>query len=213
MPGSRDDELEGVVGRVKDVLRARVVRDDDGKVREVRVLTKDAKSAQKVTRDVASVVRAQGEEVLPENIRVSQMSQDEWSSIAGTRLRLEGVGFETRTARAEAKIILAMGKQEVIGSAVGSPSSRESLRLVADATLNAVKMCLDPCPEMLIEGISVLTLAGVETVVMLVSISGPDGVEIYSGSCPVRVDRKDAAARATLNAINRKLQRLIKGAS
>jgi hypothetical protein len=213
MPGSREDELESVVGRVKDVLRARVVRDDDGKVSEVRILTKDAKSAQKISRDVASVIRSQGEEVPPENIRVAQMTQDDWSSIAGTRLRLEGVGFETRTNRAEARTILALGKQEVVGSATGSPSAYESLRLVADATLNAVKMCLDPCPEVLVEGTSLITLAGVETVVVLVSMSGPDGVEVYSGSCPVRTDRRDAVARATLNAINRKVARIMKGAS
>jgi hypothetical protein len=208
----RNDELEKVVGRVKDVLRARVVRDEDGKVSEVRVLTGESKSPQKIARDVTSVIRSRGEEVAPENIRVAQMTTDDWTEIAGVRLRLESVLFESRSMSAEARITLMYGKREVVGAAAGLPASRESMKIVAAATLNAVQACLDPCPDLTVEGVSAVLVGGVDTVVVLVSACSPEGIEVFSGSCPVRFDRRDAAARATLDAINRKFALAAKGA-
>lgn len=210
MDGS-PDELEKVIGRVRDVLRVKVVRDDGGKVKQVRVLTSDSRTAQKIARDVTTALRSQGEDISPEDIHIAQMTNEEWSALAGGRLRLEGVSFETRSSSAECRVLLGLGDKLISGSAKGPLSSRESLKIVAKATLEAVAAAIDPCPEMSLEGVGTISIAGVETVVVLVSGLGPDGVEYFSGSCPVRVDHKDATARATLSAINRKFALLLKG--
>ncbi|MDP2859062.1 MAG: hypothetical protein Q8P50_13950 [Bacillota bacterium] len=211
MASSRDDQLEKIVGRVKDVLRAKVIRDEGGSVREVRVLTNEAKSVQKITRDVASAIRSQGEEVDAGSIRISQMANEDWSEIAGARLKLKSVSFESSVSAAESRVTLVHGDQAIYGVAAGSASSKESLRIVARATLEAAKSCIDPSPGMFVEGVIVADMINAKVVLVLVSVFGPDGVEYLSGSCPVRIDDRDATARATLSAINRKFALLVRG--
>ncbi len=211
MTSSRDDQLEKIVGRVKDVLRAKVIRDEGGTVREVRVLTNESKTVQKITRDVASAIRSQGESVDAGSIRISQMANDDWSEIAGARLRLQTVSFESSVSSCESRVTLIHGNQAVHGASTGPANSKEFLRIVARATLEAAKMCIDPSPDMFVEGVSVADMIDARVVLVLVSVFGPDGVEYLSGSCPVRIDERDATARATLNAINRKFALLVRG--
>ncbi len=211
MTSSRDDQLEKIVGRVKDALRAKVIRDEGGTVREVRVLTNEAKSVQKITRDVTSAIRSQGENVDAGSIRISQMANDDWSEIAGARLRLQSVSSESSVSSCESQVTLIHGNQAVHGAATGPASSKELLKIVARATLEAAKSCIDPGPDMFVEGVSVANMIDARVVLVLVSVFGPDGVEYLSGSCPVRIDERDATARATLNAINRKFALLVRG--
>jgi len=211
MTSSRDDQLEKIVGRVKDVLRAKVIRDEGGTVREVRVLTNESKSVQKITRDVASAIRSQGESVDAGSIRISQMTNDDWSEIAGARLRLQSVSFESSVSSCEARVTLIHGNEAVHGVATGPASSKELLKIIARATLEAAKSCIDPSPDMFIEGVSMANMIDAKVVLVLVSVFGPDGVEYLSGSCPVRIDERDATARATLNAVNRRFALLVRG--
>jgi hypothetical protein len=211
MDSSRGDELEKIVGRVKDVILARVVRDGEGKVKEVRVLTGDSKSAQRLARDVTSAVRSQGEDIAQDAIHVAQMTDDDWDRLVGCRLRLEGVSFGAQRGMAEAHVTLLSGSRAVTGADTGPRTSCEALKIVARATIAAIRAFIDPCPDLSLEGTAMVEIAGIKTVVVLVSATGPDGFECFSGSCPVRMDDKDAAARATLNAINRKFALMVKG--
>lgn len=212
MDGSRDDELEKVVGRVKDVLRAKVVRGEDGKVQEVRVLTQAKKSVQKVAKDVTSAIRAQGEDLESEHIHISQVASQDWSELAGARIKFQGLGFETFGITAECRVVLALGDRSITGSSKGIATARESLKLVARATLDAISMCLIGIPETVLEGVSVIPIAGVDIVLVMLSTLNHGRVEYLSGSCPVKADVREAVCRATLSAFNRKLALLARGA-
>ncbi|MDP3487237.1 MAG: hypothetical protein Q8S19_04800, partial [Bacillota bacterium] len=82
-------------------------------------------------------------------------------------------------------------------------------RLVANATIGSLKELLGGVIDFVVEDVSVLNFVRREVVLVGVSTISPNGEEMLVGATVVRGDIKEAVVKATLDAVNRRLQRLI----
>jgi hypothetical protein len=143
--------------------------------------------------------------------RRAPAAADPWASPAGEggRTRLVSVQTERTGRRARAEVTLSADRSgQATGSAEGLYTESAALRLVCLATLSALRQ-LDPQADRTdLESAAVVTL-GMRQVALvgIVLVEGPVE-ELCTGSALVRVTGPfDALARATLDAVNRRLGR------
>ena len=206
-------ELERELCRLPEVSAARVVTDDIGRPTEVHILASGAKHAKQVVRDVQSVALASfGIELDRRIVSVVQLNGDgphlleSSAPIELNRVVLVTVTTEVSGLRSLVRVTLARGDEEAVGFSEGSVASTARHRLIAAATIDALRQlqkaaeCLD-VDSAQIERVGIHDVA-IATVVFVM----PPAEQMVSGSAIVR-DHQDAEAivRAVLDATNRRL--------
>lgn len=209
------DEIERLIGQLAGVQSARVVINDWGAIEEIHVLASTERTAKQVVRDVESSLAARwGINVDHKKISVAQLT-DATPPISALRVKLMGVqlAMDSRLGRAEAKVTLgwADDDEEVYeGEAQGSGSRTGILRVVAEAALNAVNQVVEPPNVLALEEVSAVGLSHRELVVVTVMLASPRRhEEVLVGAVTVRGDPANAAAKAVLDAVNRRLGKVV----
>jgi len=205
-PRDWEDTLE----KIRGVLSVRVMVKDN-QVTTVQVLARAGRHPKQLTRDVVSVLLARhGLELDPKLVNVAQVESSEDLIDGPGRARLAALDYRFRGNWVEIDVSLEYGGRLLSGSAQGSAVASHPLRLVAQATLGALAAGL-PGMDVLftVEDVSSARLAGWAVMVVGVGVVGPDGDEVLTGSCLVRGDEREAVARATLDAVNRRFALLV----
>jgi len=226
--------VEREICRIPEVRAARIVVDGDGRPVEVHVLATPGKHAKQLARDVQSVAMASiGLEIDHRIISVVQLDDGTvaTSSAAVTaddgevaptgngvsgsaavdepRILVDGVVTERRGIRCTAEVTLRRGEATAEGITEGPAAASATARLVAEATLDALRH-LEPAASMAHLETAMITRVGdrdvaVTTVVLVI----PPNEELMAGSAPVRGgDGHGAVARSVLDATNRRLAQL-----
>jgi hypothetical protein len=210
-------DVERELCRLPEVNAARIVEDEIGRPVEVHILASRAKHAKQIVRDVQSVAMATfGLDLDRRVISVVQLeggSGDEHvvtTNGAGpaNRIRIEGITAEARDLRAEVRVTLTFQGQTATGVAEGSAASSIRHRLVAQATLSAVRQLLPSADCTDIDTAAVARVGGCDVAVATVVFLAPPFEDFVSGSAVVRDGGvPDAVTRAVLDALNRRLVR------
>jgi hypothetical protein len=111
------------------------------------------------------------------------------------------VSFSSTSVESEAEVALGSGSSEVVGQAVGEKTPH-GLMVLAEATLEAVAKLVGEERLRLI-GASLVNIVGEEAVLVLVKED--DGAEMLGGALIRGGPVTEAAVRATLDAVNRRL--------
>ena len=119
---------------------------------------------------------------------------------AGRRPPLLRVNFTSSHQTSEATVALGTEHTEVVGEAVGEKTTH-GLKVLAQATLEAVDQLIGDRIELL--GASLVSVVGSEAVLVVVRES--DGQEMLGGALLRGGPVTEAAVRATLDAVNRRL--------
>jgi hypothetical protein len=114
------------------------------------------------------------------------------------------VATMSSTSSSEAEVALMGRGTEVVGQAVGEPSGR-GLEVVARATVDAVHKMIGNETAFSLQGTSLMELNGSEIVVALV---GSRQGEMVGAALVRGGPHADAAVRAVLDALNRRLTRI-----
>ncbi len=98
------------------------------------------------------------------------------------------------------------------GKMEGPGSEKNQNRLVAQAILKAIEenTGYNSIISLVLEEVSLLDFAGERVALVAVSLVRATSEEFLVGSSLVKKDEKEAVARATLDAVNRRLSYLIK---
>lgn len=119
----------------------------------------------------------------------------------GTRPLLLRVNLTPGRDTAEASVALGVEQSEIVGEAVGEKTPH-GLKVLAQATLEAVDKMLGGFPIDLV-GASLVTVVGHEAV--LIVVKERDGQDMLGGALVREGPVTEAAVRATLDAVNRRL--------
>ncbi len=215
------DELEHELCRIPEITAARLVADVDGRISEVHILSSPHKHAKQIVRDVQSVAMATFNLELDRRIvSVVQLDAVASSSISGPddgdevpdgehRLSVEGVTADRNGLQCTARVILTRGEQRATGTAEGLVATSSVLRLVAQATIAALRHLEPAAVRADVEMATIIRLGDRAIAVTTVVAVVPPYEEVISGSAVVRpAGEFDAIARSVLDATNRRLPQL-----
>jgi hypothetical protein len=200
------DALEQELRRIPGVNAVRIVGGEAGPV-EVHVLAGAGKAPKQVVRDVQTVAQAVfGLDLDRRIISVVQMDGTLITADETNRITVEGIAKSRTGHRTTAEVTLRKGIDLATGSAEGAAASTTTLSLVVRAALAALTK-LEPAAEQLeLENVALQRVGDRTFVVVSLVLLQPPYEELLLGAAAVRVaGEEDAAARAVLDATNRRL--------
>ena len=209
--------LERELCRLPEVNAARIVADDIGRPVEIHILAGSGKHAKQVARDIQSVAMASfGLELDRRIISVVQLDTGEGGEegrVGGGlgsagRIVIGGITSEQHGLRCLVRVTLERDDEEVTGFAEGSVATSTRHRVVAHATLDALRQLLPSAEGAEVETATVTHLGLREVAVATVVFVNPPHEEVMSGSAVVRGNEAEAVTRAVLDATNRRLPQL-----
>lgn len=206
MSAARYQELEESITRLDSVDAARVVS-AGGKITEVHVIAATEKPAKQVVRDVQSLAMARfGTSIDRRVISVVQITPESIGSPDGARPAVVDLAEDSNGTHTTLKVTLRYGNDEHTGTATGPAVASTRLRLVAEATLDALAEAYGNLPPIAIDAIADATV-GSRTVIVatLVAVAEGGAEQLAVGSAIAGEDEGQAAVRAVLNALNRRL--------
>jgi hypothetical protein len=212
-------ELEKELCRLPEISAARVVTDHNGRPTEVHILADTAKHAKQVVRDVQSVALASfGIELDRRIVSVVQLGNAngnghaEPAVEAGPEFRpvLVSTTAEVSGLRSLVRVTLARGEDEAVGFAEGSIATTARHRLVATATVDALRQ-LETAAECIdIDSAQIVRVGTHDVAIVTVVFVLPPSEQLVSGSAIVRQHAEaDTVVRAVLDATNRRLPTLV----
>ncbi|MDI3534647.1 MAG: hypothetical protein PWQ82_1012 [Thermosediminibacterales bacterium] len=203
------EQYENTINKISDILSSKIIADEHGEIKEIHVLASNKRSPKQIVRDIESALMAKfGSEIDHKKVSVAQL-HDENEINSSNRLKLLSVNMKLEGARAGAKVELVDGDNNIFeGFDEGAGSLINKLRLVVSATLKAIERYLNGSCSFAVEDVSLIEIAKKETVVVAVSIVTGSEEETVVGSAFIKKDVSEAAVKATLSAINRRLSKM-----
>lgn len=199
-------EFEEKVKRLSGVEAARVVGNGSN-ITEVHVLTDTAKGAKQIVRDVQTLAQAAFGLALDRRV-VSVVQLAEADLVHGDRPVIIDVAEQVDGSRTQVTVSLAWHGDTLVGDVAGAAANSTRMRLVAEATLEALRQGLQDATAFAIASIEVPTLGTRQVAIAQVVIVN-EGVErLMVGSALATGDTSRAVVRAVLDALNRHIPEL-----
>ena len=123
-----------------------------------------------------------------------------------TRMHLVSSGLDVT-----ASVTLFSGERSALGEARGTASQTGVHHAVAAATLRSVEQLVDGQVRFELDHLEVTAMGSERTVLVSLTLLSARGTERLTGAAGVREDVRQAVIRATLDALNRRLEMLLLG--
>lgn len=205
--------IEGLVRRVRGVLAVRIVQNQQGQIDELHVVASPERSAKQMVRDVESIIFVRAGLRL-DHRKISLVQVDE-SSIQPvlTRVQLLNVAYTTDSSPPVVTIELAYGNRRLQGIGHAPPEQPAlSMLLAGQATGSALAQLIGARGQLQVEHVDRQAFGQLQVCMAHLLLTTEDGIETLLGISAVRGgDELTAAVRATLDAANRRVQRLMGG--
>ena len=206
-------ELERELCRLPEVSAARIVTDVTGRPTEVHILATSGKHAKQVVRDVQSVALASfGIELDRRIVSVVQLNgngETDATLAAAFRPVLVHVAAEVSGLRSLVRVTLSRDDQEAVGFAEGSIASTARERLVAAATVDALRQLESAAECVDVDSAQIVRVGMHDVAIVTIVFVLPGSEQMVSGSAIVRQHAEaEAVVRAVLDATNRRLPSL-----
>jgi DNA-binding protein Fis len=199
-------DFEEKVRRLPGVEAARVVG-EGGVVTEVHVLTGLNKAAKQVVRDVQSLAQAVfGLSIDRRVVSVVQLPDPDLAQ--GDRPVIIDVSEQTDGNRTRVAVTLGWQGETLIGEVAGAAAHTTRNRLVAEATIEALRQALQETTAIGVAAVD-LPLLGSRAVAIAQVVMVNEGAErLMVGSALVDGETGRAVVRAVLDALNRHIPEL-----
>jgi hypothetical protein len=195
--------MESAINKIRGVYAAQVVIGDDN-VEEIHVIASPLRKPKQVVRDIESMLLVNfGVRVDYRRISLVQMQEERLFQAEG-RPRLVTVRTVDGPNR-RAEVELEKDGHLFVGSASAHDSDLEVIRLVSMATIEAMEQVLGERVIYHIDDTQQIMIKEIPAVIVVVTLEFETSKETLLGICMIRTEPEDAAARATLNAVNRRL--------
>ena len=199
--------LQRAIEKIEGVSSAGIILDDvSGEIAEVHIVASPFRRPKRIVRDVESLLFAQfGIRIDYRRISLVQIGAEELTT---PRIRLRFISAEPCPAaegQVQVKLHCEGQHYEGLGSAEAHELEGRSVHAAADATLGAVQKAINRPVQLTAHEAQTLSADGQQVCLVVVYASTPRGEERLTGSCLVAGNVLEAAAKATLDAINRRL--------
>lgn len=198
--------FQDVIMKIQGVTHAKVVADDEG-VREVHVIAGTSRSAKQIVRDIESALLAIFEyRVDRKIISIAQIDTGEMKKTIN-RIIYQGISVHVEDNNVECEVRLSCGDEEFVSTKSAISTSANRKKVVARATISAVEKVIGRGSIFDIEDVVLNKSRDINFVNVVTNMITRDDEEILIGTAIVRSDVNEAIAKATLDALNRRVMK------
>lgn len=196
--------FEDVITKIQGVTHSKVVYNDE-EVEEVHIIANTTRAPKQIVRDIESALLAIFNYRIDRKlISIAQIDTGERKSIK--RIRYEGISLEIKDNKVRCEIRLNMDDDEYTSTQTAIGTSINRRKVVAKATVSAVEEIIGQVSIFDIEDITINAIRDTSYVTVIVNMINDIAEEVLIGTAIIRNDVNEAIAKATLDAINRRLE-------
>ncbi len=200
-----ENSLQKLINAVEGVISSRVRLDDKGNVTEIHCLANKLKNVKQLARDVQSAVSASfAMDIDHRVISIAQLDSDKTDN-EQLRFKYEGMEVARKDLNFEVKITLSHRDEVFVGYHKGVNTTSSINRTIAEAALRAVSDAVNSEDMFVVEDVGSLNIANISVINVAVTYLDKFGEQLLIGAAINTGDIKEAVAKATLDAVNRKI--------
>jgi len=198
--------VQDIINKIEGVIRSKVVK-ENGEISEIHVLANNCKSPKQILRDIESALYAMYDLKIDRN-KISIASIQSEDVITTKRVKFNSVQLKNQLNTLECCVTLIYDDNEYKVEDVAINTSINKKKLVSKTTLKAVESILGQEYIFDVQDVLINTSNDISVVTVIVNalLSGTE--EVLVGSALVKNDLNETIARATLDAINRVVQKI-----
>lgn len=197
--------FEDVITKIQGVTHSKVVYNDE-EVEEVHIIANTIRSPKQIVRDIESALLAIFDYRIDRKlISIAQIDTGETKSIK--RIRYEGISLEVKDNNVRCEVRLTMDDDVYMSTETAIGTSINRRRVVAKATVSAVEEMIGQVYAFDVEDIVINSIRDISYVTVIVNMINDVVEEVLIGTAIVRNDMNEAIAKATLDAINRRIEK------
>jgi hypothetical protein len=198
-------DCENFIRQIRDVISVNIVASDSMEIEEIHVLAEEIRSPKQIVRDIETLFRVEYNIDLDhKKISVVQLRKEQ-RNMNDKRLKFSAINLNMQGNKMEAMVELTSAQKSCKGQKTGVLSRVNRLRVTAEAALQASCGFLEEDCNVVLDDINIFPLGGKSVVCVVVTMLRGMQEDTLAGCALVRQDEKEAAVRAALSAINRKL--------
>jgi hypothetical protein len=198
--------FQEVINKIDGVISSKVVAEKNN-VSEIHVVASTSRYPKQIVRDIESSLLASFDyRIDRKKISIAQIHDEDREE--RLRIRFIGVTLKTFDNTIECSVRLTYKNEEFSVTQVGINTASNRKKTVADATVKSVEKILGQTFVFDVQDVIVTTSNDITFVSVLVNmvISGKE--ETMVGSAIARDDVNNAIAKAALDAVNRRIQKV-----
>lgn len=197
--------IQETINKIDGVINTKVVSENDI-IQEVHILANNLRAPKQIVRDIESSLLASFDYRIDRKvISIAQIQTDEIKSIK--RIKYDGISMNTSGNIIECRVNLIHEEQEFSAQETAIKTRDNVKRVVAASTIKAVEGIIGQALLFDIQDVLVNNSRDITIVSVLVNMVIGEREEVMVGSSIVRNDINESIAKATLDAINRRVQR------
>lgn len=216
-----EERLQRAIERIAGVTCARVIfdhTDGNGDISEIHLVGGATRRPKQIVRDTESLLCARyGIRVDYRRISLVQLGPGDVVSVRKRLQFVSAVASREDASHADAdivRVVLRVGEDSYEGTAPVESRARDDhpsdereapAKAAAKATLAAVRQVIGSIIPLRVQGVRIVSTDGHQVSLAVVSASTARGVERLTGTCLVTDNVLEAASKATLDAINRRI--------
>ncbi|MBZ4662577.1 MAG: hypothetical protein JG776_259 [Caloramator sp.] len=198
--------IQDVINKIEGVIKSKVVKENN-EISEVHILANTLKSPKQILRDIESALYAMFDIKIDRN-KISIAAIQSEDVISNKRVKFNSVQLKNQLNTLECSVTLMYDDNEYTVEDVAINTSINKKKLVSKTTLKAVETILGQEYIFDVQDVLINTSNDISVVTVIVNALLYGTEEVLVGSALVKNDVNETIARATLDAINRVIQKI-----
>jgi hypothetical protein len=143
-------------------------------------------------------------------ISVVQLAGERTEPSGGDRPKIGAIRETPEGSRVNVTVTLEWQGEQATGTASGPAAASARMRLVGEATLRALEETVTGIPPLALDAIGAPAVGMRDVIIAIVVSTAGGGEELAAGCAMVNGDESEAAARAVLDSLNRRIPALLR---
>lgn len=203
------NDLALTVNQIKGVYASCVILDHAKKVNEIHIVASTERKPKQVVRDVVTILFVKhGVKIDYRTISMVQIPDEQLLRIPVARPEIREVVEEIAGDQKRIRVTIQGASRTVVGQALEKIGNPAPFHTVARATINALEKLLNHSIDVRLEHAQIFQLGTHEILLIIVTSTIDNREETFVGSGFVGGRPMESAARATLDALNRRIHNL-----
>lgn len=208
MPSASDLEL--TLAQVGCLYASRVMLDANREICEIHIVASNSRKPKQIIRDVETLVFVKhGIKLDYRKISLVQLADQDLLRLPIARPEIRGVSEDDLGSQKRIRVEIYAAGKTAVGEACERIDNPAPFRTAVLATIEAVQQLIGRCVDIRLDNTATLRLDMHEVLLVLVTCLFPDHEESFVGASFVGSRPAESAARATLDALNRRIRTMI----
>ncbi len=207
LPTSSDYEL--TLGQINGIFASRVVLDANRALTEIHIVASTARKPKQIVRDIETMFFVKHRvKVDYRKISMVQLADERRLRVPLTRPEIRRVIEDEMGNQKRIRVEIQGAGKFAIGEAKERLDNPSPFLTAANATIDGIEKLVGRRIDFRLESAAVFRLEMREVLIVIVTLTAEGGEETFVGASFVGSRPADSAARATLDAVNRRIHAL-----